>query len=295
MRELLELSLPALNAMLALSALFSMGLDVSVDRLLGALRHRLDLSWGLFCNFLAVPGFALLACTVMQIEPALTLGIMLCALTPGGGVGTLLTDRAGGDVSISVTLMILCALLSILMTPLLIGWSAGQLAVDVSGNLYLQLFLVFLCFQLLPLFAGMLVRHRQPERAQRWKPVIAKIAFALLIGITAAYIWLRGAVLGEGLHVLFTATVISLFAYGLPMCWRYRAEGARRAYMLTTGVRNLALSLVLVSTVFAGQDEVLFGLLGYGLMMFLVGIPCAEYLRARPVTAPADGARPPDA
>lgn len=279
--ELIEAALPALNAIMALLALFAMGLDVPVERLRGALRHRLDLGWGLACNFLAVPAVAYFACQLVGLAPGLTLGIMICALTPGGGVGTLLTDRAGGDVSISLTLMILCALLSILLTPLLVAYSAEQLAIDSSGSLFLRLLAVFFFFQLLPLFVGMWVRHHQPDRALRWKPAAAKTAFALLLGIPIAYIWLRGGLLMEGLDVLFTATLISLLAYGVPIFWRYAAEGAKRAYMLTTGVRNLALSLVLVSTVFAEQVEVLFGVLGYGLMMFLVGIPLAEHLHRR--------------
>ncbi len=287
METALEQWLPALNALMALTALFSMGLDVSVERFRGALRHRMDLTWGMLCNFIAVPAFAYFTCQVMQVEAALTLGILICALTPGGGVGTLLTDRAGGDVSISVTLMILCALLSILLTPALVAWSADRLHIDTSGSLFLRLFVVFFFFQLVPLFAGMWVRHHSPARALRWKPVLAKLAFFLLVGITVAYLVLHGDVLDDGLHMLFTASLISLFAYGLPMFWRYRAEGARRAYMLTTGVRNLALSLVLISTVFADEPAVLFGVLGYGLVMFIIGIATAEHLRHRPLTLSA--------
>ncbi len=282
---LLEQSLPAATALMALLALFAMGLDVSVERLQGALRHRVDLGWGLLCNFVMVPLTALLAANVLGLGAGITLGILVCALSPGGGTGTLLTDRARGDVSISVSLMILCALLSIPLTPLLVTYAAGQLGIAAGENLFLRLLLVFLLFQLLPLFMGMWIRHLHPTRAMQWKPPAAKAAFALLLTVVLGYLWLKGSLLLDGLDVLLACTVISVAAFGVPLAWRYRAEGARRAYMMTTGVRNLSVSLVLVSTVFRDNIEVLFGVLAYGLMMYLVGIPVGEQLRMRSTPA----------
>jgi len=132
--------------------------------------------------FALVKGFAL--------APALAVGMLLLAASPGGTTANLYSHLAGGDVALNVTLTAVNSLLAVLTLPLIVNLALAHF-MGGSDTLPLQLGKVLQVFAivLVPVLVGMLVRARFPLFAERMqKPVKIASALFLLIIIVAAMV-----------------------------------------------------------------------------------------------------------
>jgi len=186
---MIDQALRVLIGLMMFLTVLAMGMGLSFAEVGRALRRARILALGFAVNFVAIPALVLLLVKVFAIDGPVAVGLLLCALTPGGGVGTLFVDYARGDVGLSVGLLLGLTFSSMVVTPILLGlWTGGDVGASLSATIWPMMRLI-LTFQVAPLIAGLLLRHFAESRTRKVQPWIARVARWLMLGIIAAYLF----------------------------------------------------------------------------------------------------------
>ena len=191
-------------------------------------------------------------------------GFLVAAVCPGAPYGPPFTGMAKGNVGVSVGLMVILAGSSALLAPLLLQWllpfvlqflpalpqDSPPLAID-GGKVVLTL----LVAQFLPLFLGLAVRQWRSTLADRLKKPANLLSMVLnltLLGLilTVQFDMLLGIPLRGFVGML--ALVLAAVAAG----WLLGGNGTRSAMVMATSVRNVGVSLVIVTSAFPGSRAV---------------------------------------
>lgn len=259
--------------------LFAMGMALTLSEVVRALRRARIFALGLVVNFAAIPAIMLLLVKVFAIDGPVAVGLVLCALAPGGGVGTLFVDYARGDVGLSVGLLLGLTFSSVLVTPILLGlWNGGDVSAALSATTWPTMKLILL-FQVVPLVAGLLARRFAEARARRIQPGIARIARLLMLGIIVAYVVTKGQLfLANGLLPLAVSIAANFVSFLFGLNPLLRSPGERVSLGLTSMNRNLALALLLAATFFTNPSTVA-TVLEYGLLMLVLSFAIAAWFR----------------
>jgi BASS family bile acid:Na+ symporter len=159
---------------------FSIGLDATLDDVTSVLRQPLELAKAVGAVFLAPPlvGAALIA--IFPLSPTSKAALMLMAVSPVPPLVPSKAMKTGARRAYAYGVYTALVVMSVLFVPLMVNIlgriygddlqiSPGVVARKISLGV------------LLPLAIGLAVRARFPQSAQRWSPIIGKIALALVI------------------------------------------------------------------------------------------------------------------
>ena len=276
---MIDQALQVVIGLMIFLSLLAMGMSLTFAELGRALRSVRILALGLVVNFVVIPAFMLLLIKVFAIDGPVAVGLLLCVLAPGNGVGTLIVDYARGDVGLSVGLVLVLTFSSVVLTPILFGlWTGDSIGAAFNATTWPMMKLIFV-FQVVPLIAGLLLRHYAELRTRKIQPWIARTARLLVLGIITAILLTKGGlILANGLRpvVVSLVAIFASFLLGWGMLHRSKAE--RVSLGLTSMVRNLALALLLATTFFTDPSTIV-TMLAYALLMFIVAFAIAAWLR----------------
>jgi len=139
---------------------------------------------GLLCQMVLLPLVCFGIAKAFGLPPALAVGLMLLAASPGGATANLFSHLAKGDVALNVTLTAVNSVLSLVSLPLIVNLSLAAFmgegrVIPLQFAKVIQVFVIVLG----PVCLGMLVRNKKPELAARLdKPVrIVSAVFLLLV------------------------------------------------------------------------------------------------------------------
>lgn len=158
--------------LLAAVTLFEMmvtiGLGVKIADVAGVARDRRTVARALVANYLLVPAAAVGLLLLFHAAPLVAAGFLIAAVCPGAQYGPPFTELAKGNVPLAVGLMLILAGSSAVAAPLLLGLLlplvSGDQQVEVDTAKIVE---TLLEDQLLPLCAGLFLRHRLPALADR--------------------------------------------------------------------------------------------------------------------------------
>ena len=268
---------------LNISLMLSLGLELQRSQLRAAAKQtRLLVLTALF-NLGLIPFLAFGAIQFMSVAGAVSAGILLSAFAPGGGTGTLLTRLAGGNLALSVIALALLTLLAVPITPILTTLCLGSTAEDSLRPA--ALLKTLLVYQFVPFVIGALMREKSERSAKRVNALarpLSNLIFALLvIGLLITQGHLALQVGWRGICIIVVLVVASLvIPLGVKM-----PTSDKAAVSLTSAVRNLSLALLLSSTFFSQMTTIT--VLTYGLIMYLIGVPCALLFRKKTLLVPS--------
>jgi len=141
---------------------------------------------GLSVQILILPAAAFGIAHAFALPPALAVGLVLLAASPGGATANLFSHLAEGDVALNITLTATNSLLSIVTLPLLLGLGLAHF-MDQDRHIPLQFgkILSVIAIILVPVAIGMTLRNKKPNLATRMdKPV--KLASAVFLALVIA-------------------------------------------------------------------------------------------------------------
>ena len=185
-------------------------------------------------------------------------GAVLVAAAPMAGLSGFYTQLAGGHLALAVTLAAVSNVLAIVVTPLVamlgLGWYAQtSTAVNLPIAKVTQQMLIGL---LLPLLAGMAIRHLAPARIRRWRRplhLLGMLAIVAVLGLVVIdqYRVIQGQIgMLLGAALLFT---LLMLAVGLSAARiSVRSSRDRRAVVWGFPARNVALA-TLIATAAGGH------------------------------------------
>ncbi len=235
--------------------MLGLGLTLTVEDFRRVARAPKPVLVALLCQTLLLPLVCFALATAFGLEPALAVGLMLLAASPGGTTANLYSHLAHGDVALNISLTAVNSVLAVITLPLIVNLSLAHFMGDgatlpLQFDKVLQVFVIVL----LPVALGMAVRARFPAFAARMhRPVrIASVLFlAAIIVLAVAKDWptLVKYAPQIGLAALSFNLISLAVGYGVP---RLLGLGKRQAIAIgmEIGIHNgtLAIAVALSPT-----------------------------------------------
>ena len=236
----------------------TIGLGVNLSDVLNVGRKGGLVARSALANYVLVPAAAVGLLLLFRTQPMVAAGILVVAACPGAPYGPPFTSMAKGNVAVAVGFMVILAGSSAIVAPILLRVLLPVVTGDSSLNINVAKIVgTLLGAQLLPLGAGLWLRRQYPTWADTLKRpatllstllnlvtlgVILFLQFRVLIGIRlVSYL---------GMLLLVIATVAAGWVSGRNM------NENQKSMVLTTGVRNVGVGLVIVSSSFPGTAAI---------------------------------------
>ncbi len=231
---------------------FAVALDLTWEQLRRVVRSPKAPGIGLFAQFGILPAVAFGAGMYLTDVPSVALGLLLVTCCPGGALSNYLTGVARGDVATSISMTTVSTLFSLVLTPLLFAlWasmnpSTRAALADIQMNPK-QVVMTLLIMLIVPVTAGMLLRAKRPDIADRirlWTRRIAGLVFAVVVVMIIGGNIKSLALVAEValLPVLLTFALAIAFGWGLARLSGLVAAD-RRAVAIEVAFQNVALAI----------------------------------------------------
>jgi BASS family bile acid:Na+ symporter len=263
--------------------MLSMGFKVTLGEVTASVTRFRLVAAGLVANFVLVPAATVGLLYVLSPDPMVSAGFLILAVCPAAPVGPPFAAVAKGDVPYATGQMVVLAGLSAVLAPALLSVFLPRLlpASDLRID-YLAIVRTLLASQMLPLAVGLGIHHRAPQLTRRIANPIGLLANLLLLGVVALVLVREFESLGT-IRLRGWCGMFLLLAASLAIGWLFGGPGRarRKALAVTTGVRNAAVALVIVSTNFAGTAAVT-AVVAYALVSIFATLGCALLLAALP-------------
>ena len=264
--------------------MLTLGLGLTTSDFTRVIKRPKDFLVGLICQVILLPIIAFVLIKILNVQPALALGVMIIAAAPGGVTSNILTKFANGDVALSVSLTAIISLLSILTVPFIVIQSADLLNINYitqqisMSGISIKMFLVVT----LPVLIGMLIRKLANKFIITRTALIEKISLILFIVVFIS-IWIeeweniitylsRAGIITLILNITMMTLgfyVAKIFASGIAQ---------RKCISLECGLQNGTLA-VFVSTQLFDDVIYLIPTASYALIMFVTSIIFVLILR----------------
>ncbi len=257
--------------------MLTLGLGLTTSDFTRVIKRPKDFLVGLICQVILLPIIAFVLIKILNVQPALALGVMIIAAAPGGVTSNILTKFANGDVALSVSLTAIISLLSILTVPFIVIKSADLLGINYlskeisMSGISIKMFLVVT----LPVVIGMLIRKFAQDFIIKRTALIEKISLTLFIVVFIS-IWLeewdniimyisKAGVITLILNVTMMVLgfyVAKIFASGIEQ---------RKCISLECGLQNGTLAVFVSTQIF---DDIIYLIptASYALIMFVTSI-----------------------
>ena len=264
--------------------MLTLGLGLTTSDFTRVIKRPKDFLVGLICQVILLPIVAFVLIKILNVQPALALGVMIIAAAPGGVTSNILTKFANGDVALSVSLTAIVSLLSILTVPFIVIKSADLLDINYlskeisMSGISIKMFLVVT----LPVVIGMLIRKFAQNFIIKRTALIEKISLTLFM-IVFISIWLeewdniimyisRAGIITLILNVTMMVLgfyVAKIFASGIEQ---------RKCISLECGLQNGTLAVFVSTQIF---DDIIYLIptASYALIMFVTSIIFVLLLR----------------
>jgi BASS family bile acid:Na+ symporter len=280
----LDILIKLLNIVALSAIMLAMGLGVRTEEVLDSARRPRLILLGLLANYVLVPAVTLVLLILFRANPMVAVGFFTLAVCPGAPVAPPMVGVARGNVPLAVSLMVILAALSALLSPALLSAVLARLAPDRELHIdYVAIIQTLLVAQMLPLALGLGLRHWAPGLAKRLVRATGLLSNVLLLGLvvlilasqyeTLAAIRLRG---WTGMGVLLLSSLGLGWLCGGPDML------SRRAMAVVTGPRNAAVGLVIANSNFANTPAVT-AVIAYGLISMVGTLGVALLIGRLPV------------
>jgi BASS family bile acid:Na+ symporter len=230
--------------------MFGLGLSLTVADFARVVRYPRATIVALACQVLILPAVCLGLVLLFDLEPALAVGMMLLAASPGGTTANVLSHLAGGDVALNITLTAINSVLAVLTLPVVVNLALDGF-MGQSGQLGLQpgKMLQVFAIVLVPVAIGMVVRHRAEAFTARMRGPVRVASIVVLVCVIAVAVFqerdnVGGYLRDVGLVALLLCVASLTIGYFVPRAARVERRQAI-ASSFEIGVHNSTLAITI--------------------------------------------------
>jgi bile acid:Na+ symporter, BASS family len=234
--------------------MLGLGLALSIDDFKRVIKYPKAVAIALICQMVLLPAICFFVAKIFGLEPALAVGLMLLAASPGGATANLYSHLSDGDVALNITLTAVNSVLTLFTLPLVVNFSLAHFMtsdqyVPMQFSKVAEVFAIVL----VPVTLGMLIKSKLPAFAIKMdKPVkILSAVFLILIIIAAVYrerVILTAHFGTIGFPVLVFNLLSMGLGYYLPQVWRVEKKQAV-AIGMEIGIHNGTLAIFIALSV----------------------------------------------
>ena len=253
--------------------MFGLGLSLRIADFTRVVRFPKAVLIGLAVQVLLLPAICVLIAHAFGLTPALAVGLMLLAASPGGAVANLFSHLAHGDVALNITLTAINSVLAIVTLPIIVSLSMWHFmgqgeAIPLQFAKVIQVFAIVL----IPVAMGMLVNARAARVAAAMRRPMKWISVIFLVSVIAFAGSQDSGNIGEFIMAVGAACLAFNLAslsigYGLPRLLKLERPQAI-AIGMEVGIHNSTLAItVAMSPLMLGEPEMAIPAAVYGVMM----------------------------
>lgn len=235
--------------------MLGMGLSMVKDDFHRVLQYPKAISIGMLGQLLILPTIAFMLCSILPTSPEVCVGIMIVAACPGGPGSNLVAHLCGGDTALSVSLTAVSSLVTGITIPIVTQIATthfmGQ-ATQLETATLIEMGIKVCILTLPPVFIGMWLRSKNPERAAKAeKPVkVSAVIFLVLLVVGIAIkerdnladLLQQAGLLG----VLLCASTMTI-GYALSRGFKLDQDQSI-SIMIEVGIQNAALAFLITTT-----------------------------------------------
>ncbi len=278
-------TLNILNAILGL-VVFGVALDIKIVDFKRVLKMPKAVIIGLVAQFLLLPALACLLVYLVKPLPSIGLGLMLVAACPGGNISNFMTQLAGGNAALSITMSAISTAAATLMTPLNISFWGSRIPetraiLEEVALDPLQMLITIGVLMLLPLSLGLFISEKYPSVANRLKKGMKIFSLGFFM------VFIIAALAANFDYFLKYVGVVALVVIGmnaLAFILGYRvarssglSETDARAVSIEIGIQNSGLGLILIFGFFNGLGGMAIIAAFWGIWPLISGLLLAKY------------------
>jgi BASS family bile acid:Na+ symporter len=266
-----------------LASMVGLGLSLTVSQIMEPLTNLRLVTMGLIANFVIAPAAAWGISELLGLDSSLTLGLLLLGTAAGAPFLPKLAQLAKGDVAYSVGLMVLLMVVTVFYIPLVLVPLVDGVTVsawDIAKPLLFGM--------LLPLAVALVVRARY-EQSARLAPhlnQISTVALALAV-VIALVIGLPQLIDAFGTGAFLAVILFMAVCLAAGYLLGGHDRGQRWVTAFGTTQRNVSASLLIATTSFASQGEVLVIVMVGAVLMAAVLLPLAAEIGKKSAPDPA--------
>lgn len=234
--------------------MLGLGLALSIDDFKRVIKYPKAVAIALICQMVLLPVICFFVAKIFGLEPAIAVGLMLLAASPGGATANLYSHLSDGDVALNVTLTAVNSVLTLFTLPLVVNFSLAYFMtsdqyVPMQFSKVVEVFMIVL----LPVTLGMILKSNLPAFAAKMdKPVKIFSAVFLVLIIVAAFYRERVMLATHFGAIGFPVLVFNLLSMGLgyylPQVWRVEKKQAI-AIGMEIGIHNGTLAIFIALSV----------------------------------------------
>ena len=230
--------------------MLGLGLSLTLADFARVVKYPKPVLVGLACQLLILPVICFFIAKGFGLAPALAVGLMLLAASPGGTSANLYSHLAHGDVALNITLTAVNSIVAILTMPFIVNMSLmyfmeGDQAIPMQFAKVVQVFVIVLG----PVAIGMVIRRLAPGFANAMEtPVKIISALFLLLVVILAFVKDWQTVVEYAPVVGLAALLFNLVSlgvgYGVPLVMKLPRRQAI-AIGMEIGIHNGTLAIAL--------------------------------------------------
>jgi BASS family bile acid:Na+ symporter len=272
--------------------MFGLGLSLTVQDFARVARYPKAAFVALTCQILVLPALCLGLVLLFDLAPALAVGMMLLAASPGGTTANIFSHLARGDVALNVTLTAVNSVLAVVTLPIVVNLAlAGFMADDTTIGLQPAKMAQVFVIVLVPVAIGMVVHRRFPAWTATMRTPVKIASIVVLVSAIGVAVYQERANIGGyiesvGLVALVFCLLSLTIGYAVP---RLARIGHRQAIASSfeVGIHNGTLAITIaLSPTLLNSSEMAVPAAVYGVLMFAPAGALAYYFVSRHPTAP---------
>ncbi len=244
--------------------MFELGLELNIRDFLLFYKRPRPVFVGLVGQIVVLPLLAIGLGLFFRLDALFFIGLVLIACSPGGSSSNVFSMIAKGDVALSVSLTALSSVITLFTIPVIMAFAFHLVGNQEDFRMHLpvgRLIIQNLVLTLLPVVLGVLYKRYAPERAEKVRRLLNKIAFpALLLLATVFFVQHYRVILVQigQLGVCIGMLILSAMAVGCGLSWLMRLQGReRRTIVIEIGMQNAAQGIAIATSPFIFNSEII--------------------------------------
>lgn len=239
--------------------MFSLGLTLEGKDFILVLKRFKAVVAGMIGQLVVLPVIAFCIARMMNLDPILTIGLVLIACCPGGSSSNIFSMLAKGDVALSVSLTAVSSIITLITVPLIMQWVTTSVGESYGITLPVgSLLMQNIVTMLVPILLGIGVRHWWKDAAAKIERVLSKLAFPALMLLAGVFFIQHRDTIAEhilGLGLSVTSLLLSAITIAAALCFIFRLnKKERRTIVIEVGMQNAAQAIAIASSPFVFND-----------------------------------------
>ena len=166
------------------TVMLGLGLSLTPADFRRVLQYPKAVGIALVCQIIVLPLVCWGIAIFFGLPPALAVGLMLLAASPGGPAANLYSHLSGGDVALNITLTAVNSLISLFTLPLIVNLSLAYfMAADDPMTMQFQKVIEVFAIVLIPVSLGMFIRAKNSVFALKMDQSVKIISALFLVTV----------------------------------------------------------------------------------------------------------------